>query len=394
MLTDMTAKNAKAQTKLYRLFDGQGLYLEINPNGGKYWRLKYRFAGKEKRLALGVYPEVSLGKAREKQDQARKLLANGIDPSQAKKEARLEQTANVENSFETVAREWHSNQRLSWTERHSDYVLRRLETDIFPALGTRPINEIVAPELLSALRKIELRGAIDITHRAKQTCGQIFRYAVAIGKCDRNIASDLTGALKTRKKTNHACLEAKEIPEFLAKLELYEGDLQTKLALKLTLLTFVRTGEMRGAKWDEFDLSKKEWRIPAERMKMRNQHIVPLSDQAIEIITELKTSNGHREHLFPNRNMPLTFISENTLLYAIYRMGYHSRTTVHGFRATASTILNEHGFRADVIERQLAHAERNNVRASYNHAQYLPERREMMQWWANYLDNANGNSHE
>lgn len=358
------------------------------PNGSKYWRLKYRFDGKEKRLALGVYPEVSLMLAREKQDQARKLLTNKIDPSHVKKEEKIKKKINHENSFEAVGREWHSNKLAGWTPRHADYVIKRLQADIFPTLGFKPVDEITAPELLSVLRVIEARGAIDIAHRAHQTCGQIFRYAIATGRAKHDISSDLRGALKTCKKENYARLEAKELPEFLQRLEEYEGELQTKLGLKLLILTFVRTKELRGARWEEIDFAKKEWRIPAERMKMRDKHIVPLSDQAIGLFEQLYELNGHREHVLPNRNRPVTYISENTLIYAIYRMGYHSRTTAHGFRATASTILNEHGFRADVIERQLAHAERNNVRASYNHAQYLAERREMMQWWANYLDTA------
>lgn len=245
--------------------------------------------------------------------------------------------------------------------------------------------------MLAILRKIEKRDAIDLAHRALQTCGQIFRYAVATGKAERDITTDLKGALKTRKKQNHHRLEAKELPEFLTKLENYDGDRQTILAFKLLLLTFVRTGELRGARWEEFDLEMKEWRIPAKRMKMRELHIVPLADQVLTILKDLQSINDHSEYLLLNRNKTHAVISENTLLYALYRMGYHSRATPHGFRATASTILNEHNFRSDVIERQLAHGERNKVRASYNHAQYLTERRQMMQWWADYLDKINPN---
>lgn len=379
-LTDTAIRNTKAKEKRYKLADTQEMYLLVTPAGGKYWRLKYRFTGKEKTLALGVYPEVSLKEACEKRDEARKLISSGIDPSQAKKEKKLKQFIDQASAFESIAREWHGHQALGWTERHSSYVLRRLEADIFPALGSRPITCITTPELLATFRQIENRGAIDIAHRALQTCGQVFRYAIAIGKAERDISADLRGALKTRKKENYARLEAKELPEFLSKLEEYDGDLQTKLALKLLLLTFVRSGELRGARWEEIDLEKAEWRIPPERMKMRSAHIVPLSTQAVSIIKQLESIKvGDREHIFPNRNNPRTYISENTLLYAMYRMGYHSRATPHGFRATTSTILNENNFRPDVIERQLAHAERNKVRASYNHAQYLPERREMMQ---------------
>lgn len=385
-LTDIIVKNLKPKDKQYKVADEKGMFLLVKPNGRKYWRLKYRFANKEKMFALGVYPEISLKNARKKREGVRKQLADGIDPSQQRKLEKLTRHINSENSFESIAREWHDTKKLGWTERHASYVIRRIEADIFPAIGFRPINEITAPELLATVREIEKRGAIDIAHRAMQTTGQIFRYAVATGRAERDITGDLRGALKTRKKKHYAKLEESDLPEFAQKLQNYDGDLQTKLGLELLLLTFVRTGELRGAKWNEFDLSKKEWRIPAERMKMREQHIVPLSKQAIKILKKLEPISGFRDHVFPNRNKPMTFISENTLLYAIYRMGYHSRTTAHGFRATASTILNEHGFRSDVIERQLAHAERNKVRASYNHAQYLPERREMMQWWADYLD--------
>jgi len=384
-LTDIVCKTAKPEEKSRKLSDGAGLYLEVMPNGSKYWRLKYRYSGKEKRLAFGVYPEVSLKEAREKRDEARKTLADGQDPSQLKKQKKLTQYISSNNSFEIIAREWHTDRKSAWTERHATYVLRRLEADIFPILGFKAVQDITAPELLAALKKIESRGAVDIAKRALQTTGQVFRYAIATGRAERDISSDLKGALKTRKKENYSYLEARELPDFLSKLENYDGELQTKLAFKLLLLTFVRTGELRGAKWEEIDLEKNEWRIPAERMKMRTPHIVPLSTQAISILKELEPISGHREHIFPNRNKPMTCISENTILYAIYRMGYHSRATPHGFRATASTILNEHSFHSDVIELQLAHAERNKVRASYNHAQRLTERRAMMQWWADYL---------
>ncbi len=384
-LTDIACKTAKPEEKSKKLSDGAGLYLEVMPNGSKYWRLKYRYSGKEKRLAFGVYPEVSLKEAREKRDEARKALADGQDPSQLKKQKKLTQYINSNNSFEIIDGEWHEDRKATWTKRHATYVLRRLEADIFPILGFKAIQDITAPELLAALKKIEARGAIDIAKRALQTTGQIFRYAVATGRAQRDISSDLQGALKTRKKENYSYLEAKELPEFLSKLENYDGERQTKLAFKLLLLTFVRTGELRGAKWEEIDFEKSEWRIPAERMKMRTPHIVPLSTQAISILRELEPISGQREHVFPNHNKPMTCISENTVLYAIYRMGYHSRATPHGFRATASTILNEHSFPSDIIELQLAHSERDKVRASYNHAKRLPERRKMMQWWTDYL---------
>jgi integrase len=385
-LTDIIVKNTKIKEKQYKLADEKGLHLLVHANGSKYWQMKYRYIGKEKLLSFGVYPEVSLKEARDKRDKARKQLADGLNPSQEKKLAKLQRNVNSENNFESIAREWHSKQTERWTERHAHYVLRRLEADIFKDIGERPIVEITPPELLQVLQKIEKRGAIDIAKRALQTCGQIFRFAIATGRTQRDLSSDLKGALATRKKTNYSRLKENELPEFFEKLEKYDGERQTKLALEFLILTFTRTNEVRGASWDEFNFDTKEWHIPAPRMKMRQKHIVPLSNQTLEILEEVKKLNGDKQYLFPSAINPNKTISENTLLYALYRMGYHSRTTVHGFRGVASTILNEKGFNRDHIERQLAHSEGNSVRASYNHADYLPQRTEMMQWWANYLD--------
>lgn len=280
-LTDIAIRTAKLKDKPYKLSDAGGLYLLIQPNGSKYWRLKYRFAGKEKLLSIGVYPVINLSEAREKSLDAKKLLVSNIDPAQSKKEDKLNQLINTEHSFETIAHDWHNNQKQRWSEGHAISIYKRLQADIFPLLGSKPINEIKAPELLAVLRLIEARGAIDIAHRVLQTCGQIFRYAIATGKAERDISADLRGALKTRKKENYSHLKANELPEFLEKLEQYDGDLQTKLAFKLLMLTFTRTGEIRGARWEEIDFERKEWRIPAHRMKMGQLHIVPLSAQAI-----------------------------------------------------------------------------------------------------------------
>jgi len=391
-LNDIACKGFKPENKSYKKSDEKGLYLEVMPNGSKYWRFKYRYNKKEKRLSIGVYPEVSLKEARNKRDEARKLLAENIDPSQQKKLEKITKHINSENSFESIAREWHEQKKPSWTERHAHYVLTRLEADIFPKIGYRPINEIKAPELLVALKEIEKRGAIDIAHRAMQTSGQIFRYAIATGRAEHDISADLKGALQTRKKKHYNKLPEKELPDFLSKLEKYDteyqGDKLTKLAFKLLINTFLRTTEIRGARWEEFNFDKKEWRIPAERMKMKEEHIVPLSKQSLEIIEEIKLITGNRELLFPNVNNANKPISENTLLYALYRMGYRGRTTTHGFRSTASTILHENRFPSDVIEIQLSHAERNEVKASYNFAKYLPERRQMMQWWSDYIERA------
>lgn len=385
-LTDISVRNAKPKEKPYKLSDGQGLYLLVTPNGGKCWRLKYYFERREKVLALGVYPYVSLAEAREKRFDAKKKLTINLDPSQVKREEKQQAIIKSVNTFEAIALEWFENKKHVWTEGHRNRLLGRLKINVFPNLSNRPIAEITAPELLEIIRTIENRGAIDMAHRVLQTCGQIFRYAIATGKAERDISSDLRGALKTKKVIHHSFINAKELPEFLQKLDAYDGHPQTKLALHLLILTFVRTTELRAARWEEFCLESSEWRIPAERMKMKQLHIVPLSKQAITILKDLEKLNGGHQYLFPNQNNYQKFMSENTMLYAIYRMGYHSKATTHGFRSTASTILNEMGFRPDVIERQLAHAERNEIRASYNHAEYLPERRKMMQHWADYLE--------
>jgi integrase len=385
-LTDIIAKNAKPRDKRYKLSDEKGLFLLVHENGSKYWQVKYRIDGKEKLLSLGVYPEVSLKQARDKRDEARKKIQDGLDPSHEKKLKKLSHQIESENNFEAIAREWHKKKSGNLTTRHSDYVIRRLEADIFPFIGFRPINKITAPELLATIQKIEKRGAIDIAHRALQTSSQILRYAIATGRAEHDVATALRGTLTTRKQKNYARLKEDELPEFLEKLENYDGELQTKLGLQLLILTFVRTGELRGAKWEEINFETKEWHIPAERMKMKEKHIVPLSKQVLKILKQIRSIHFNETFVLPSHINPNKFISENTLLYAIYRMGYHSRTTAHGFRGTASTILNEKGFNSDIIERQLAHGERNAVRAAYNHAQYLPERKKMMQWWADYLD--------
>ena len=390
-LTDVAIKNAKPKGKSYKISDGDGMFLLVHSNGSKYWRMKYYFAGKEKMLALGVYPDVSLTAARKRRTEARETLTEGNDPGEVKKETKRLKILNAENSFEAIAREWHEKRCHMWTPKYGGKIIRCLEADVFPKLGSRPIMDIKAPELLSCIREMEKRGVLHTAHRAIELCGKIFAYAIVSGRAERNPAADLRGAIKPAKAKHFAYLKADELPEFLQKLEAYEGNIQTKLALKMLVLTFVRTVELRGAKWSEIDLDKAEWRIPAERMKMREQHIVPLSKQVLAILCELQPITGHWQHVFPNQHKPIGCMSENTMLYALYRMGYHSRATGHGFRHTGSTILNEHGFKADVIERQLAHAERKKVRGIYNHAEYLPERKKMMQWWADYLDKATNN---
>lgn len=387
-LTAKEVENAKPQDKPIKLSDGLGMYLEIAPTGAKYWRLKYRYAGKEKRLALGVYPEVGLKEARRKRDEARKRLTDGQDPGEARKAEKRARLLAAENSLEAVAREWYGKQAHTWVKTHAKDVLRRLEGNIFPALGHRPIGEIDAPELLATVRKIESRGAFDLAHRVLAVCGQVFRYGIATGRCTRDIAADLRGALTPHKKKHQAAVRPEELPALLRKIDTYDtdtGDTLTRLALQLMEATFVRTSELIGAKWAEFDLDAAVWAIPAERMKMKTEHLVPLSRQALAILEEIRPIAGRSAFVFPGRNRDKP-ISNNTMLFALYRMGYKGKMTGHGFRAVASTIMNESGFRPDVIERQLAHCERNEVRGAYNRAEYLPERRQLMQWWADYLD--------
>jgi len=389
-LTEISCRTAKAKDKDYKLSDSGGMHLLVKKAGSKYWRFKYRYAGKEKLLSLGVYPTLTLKEARAKRDEAKKQLAEGVDPSEAKQEAKQLKILKAENSFEAIAREWHDTKTGGWTIKYSKKVMTRMEGDLFPAFGNKPIAEIAAPQLLACLRKIEKRGAIDLAHRALQVSGQIFRYAIITGRAERDISADLKGALQTKKVKHNAHLKANELPELFDKLENYDGDPQTIRAFMFMILTLTRTIEVRGAKWEEVDFENAIWNIPAERMKMRKPHFVPLSKQALAILEKQKQQSHNREHIFPNSQNPRKCMSENTILYALYRMGYHSRATGHGFRSTASTTLNEHGFNRDIIERQLAHSEANKVRAAYNHAEYKEERVTMMQWYADYLDKLKG----
>ncbi len=385
-LTDAAARNAKPKDKSYKLADSGGLYLEILPAGGKYWRMKYRANGKESRLAFGVYPTITLLQARKARDAAKDQLAQGLNPAHEKKRAKLAALVKQSNSFQVVAQEWLVSRQETWSESHAQKIKVQLEKDVFATLGARPIAEITAPELLSVIRQIESRDALETSRKVLQTCGQIFRYAIATGKAERDPSPDLRGALKTRTVQHMRRIGESELPNLLEKIDQYEGEPVTRLALRLLMLTFVRTMELRFAEWTELDLVRCEWRIPAEKMKMRAAHIVPLCKQAIAVLEELQALTGSRRWLFPNANTAQKPMSENTVLYALYRMGYHGRMTGHGFRGLASTILNEHGFNSDWIERQLAHVEQNGVRAAYNHAEYLTERRKMMQWWGDYLD--------
>jgi len=390
-LSDVAIRNAKCVEKPRKISDGGGLFLLVQTSGGKLWRLAYRFQGKQKTLALGAYPAVGLKDARIAKDNAKTLLARGIDPGEQKKKDRRQARIEAGNSFELVAGEWFEARRDGWTSGYADRIWRRIQADIFPKIGGRPIHLIEPPELLDAIRLVEKRGAVVLAKRLLQICGQVFRYAVADGRTVRDPSQDLRGALRTRSAQKHrSALKADELSEFLGKVQVYDGDRSTKLALLLTVHTFLRTSEIRFGKWSEIERLDGEnplWRIPAGRMKARSEHLVPLSVQAVQILQDLKLTAGRSEMMLPAPTKS-GVISENTLLYALYRMGYHSRATVHGFRSTASTILNESGFNRDWIERQLAHTERNGVRAAYNAAEWLKDRRTMLQWWSDYLDEA------
>lgn len=393
-LTDTACKNARPKNKSYKKADGNGLYLEVMPTGARYWRLKYRFGGKEKRLACGVYPETSLAEARERRAVARKMLVDGIDPSSAKRDRQQLAEMNAANTFEAVAREWHARNLEKWTPLYGQDILHRLETDIFPVIGKRPVAGISALVVLNALKKIENRGAGEMARRAGQYCGQIFRYAVVTGRAERNPTTDLKGALKPVTHGHFAALEPKDLPEFLHALARNDARLfiLTRLAIRLILLTFVRTGELINATWDEFDLDGAEWAIPAERMKMRKPHIVPLSKQAVAILHQLHTMNGSYEWVFASPSKPRQHMSNNTILKALERLGYKGRMTGHGFRALAMTTIKEKlKYPHEVVDRQLAHAPRNKVDAAYDRTKFLDERRKMMQAWADYIDRI-GNS--
>lgn len=382
-LTDTAVRQAKPTETPRKIADGAGLYLLVN-QAGKYWRWKYRHEGKEKVMALGVYPDVTLAQAREKHQAGRKVLATGVDPM----EKRKEEAAPAALTFEQAARQWWAHWSPSRSPRHAEYVLRRLEADIFPEIGGMPVGGIPASAFRDAVKKIEARGAIDIAKRALQTCGQLMRYAVAHDMAERNPVADVRpgDVLKARKKRNYSRIDAKELPALLRAIDSYIGGEHTRLALRLMTLTFVRTTELIEARWEEFDLEAARWNIPAERMKMKTPHIVPLSRQALDVLEKIKAISFGRSLLFPGERNHEKAMSNNTILYALYRMGYRGRMTGHGFRGVASTILHELDWPHDHIELQLAHQERNEISAAYNHALYLKQRAKMMQAWADYLE--------
>lgn len=386
-LTDTAIKNAKPQGKPVKLTDEKGLFLLLNPNGSKWWRLNYRFDGKRKTLSMGVYPDVPLRLARGRREAARKLLAAGVDPGAQRKAEKQANAATGTNTFEALAREWMATRGKEWTAGYASKTRSALERHAFPAIGARPIAEITAPDLLALLRAIETRGTVDMAHRVQQHCGAIWRFAIATGRAIADPVTSLRGALSTVRTEHYAALtDPLEFGGLLRAIDDYRGEATTKAAMQFLALTFQRTKEVRFAEWSQIDQEQALWRIPAEVMKMREAHLVPLSRQAIDVLERLRPLTGKGRLVFPSSISGERPLSENTVIYALARMGYKGRMTGHGFRSVASTLLNEQGFRADLIERQLAHSEKNTVRAAYNRAEYLPERRVMMQKWADYLD--------
>ena len=387
-LTNIAIRNAKPAGKPVRLFDGGGLYVEISPSGGKLWRWKYRFDGKEKRLAFGAYPEISLVFARKYREQARELLAQKIDPGEDRKKKKAEKAERASNSFELVAREWYGKHSPGWAPTHGDKVIKRLENDVFPWIGGRAIAEITAPELLKVLRRIEGRGALDTAHRAHQNCGQVFRYAIATGRASRDPSADLRGALPPAKHEHFASItEPAKVGELLRAIDAFQGTFPVQCALRLAPMLFVRPGELRKAAWDGFNLDKAEWNYLVT--KTNTNHLVPLPSQAVAILRDLQKLTGQRQHLFPNGHNPRKPMSDAAVNAALRRMGYDTRTEItgHGFRAMARTILDEQlDVRPEIVEQQLAHTVRDPLGRAYNRTKHIAERRKMMQRWADYLD--------
>ncbi|EOB4318987.1 tyrosine-type recombinase/integrase, partial [Shigella dysenteriae] len=374
-LNDMQIRRAKPEAKAYTLGDGQGLPLLVEPNGSKSWRFRYRYAGKPKMISLGVYPTITLAEARARRDEARKIVAEGKNPSEVRKEQKLALRIQSENAFEKIAREWHQMKSAKWSAGYASDIIEAFQNDIFPYVGTRPVGEIKPLELLNVLRKIEKRGALEKMRKVRQRCSEVFRYAIATGRAEFNPAADLSSALEVHKSNHFPFLKSDEIPDFLRALDSYAGSRLVQIATKLLMVTGVRTIELRAALWQEFDLDNAIWEIPAERMKMRRPHLVPLSTQVLGFLNELKSMTGNYRYVFPGRNDPNKPMSEASVNQLIKRIGYAGKLTGHGFRHTLSTILHENGFNTAWIEMQLAHVDKNTIRGVYNHAQYIEDRK-------------------
>ncbi|QMM76446.1 tyrosine-type recombinase/integrase [Escherichia coli] len=393
-LNDMQIRRAKPEAKAYTLGDGQGLSLLVEPNGSKSWRFRYRYAGKPKMISLGVYPTITLAEARARRDEARKIVAEGKNPSEVRKEQKLALRIQSENAFEKIAREWHQMKSAKWSAGYASDIIEAFQNDIFPYVGTRPVGEIKPLELLNVLRKIEKRGALEKMRKVRQRCSEVFRYAIATGRAEFNPAADLSSALEVHKSNHFPFLKSDEIPDFLRALDSYAGSRLVQIATKLLMVTGVRTIELRAALWQEFDLDNAIWEIPAERMKMRRPHLVPLSTQALGFLNELKSMTGNYRYVFPGRNDPNKPMSEASVNQLIKRIGYAGKLTGHGFRHTLSTILHENGFNTAWIEMQLAHVDKNTIRGVYNYAQYIEDRKKMMQWYSDFIINLNGENDE
>ena len=386
MLTDTKIKQAKVAEKPYKIYDAEGLYIEIAPTGSKRWRWRYRWNGKEKLLSFGIYPEVPLKLARDRRTAAKEVLVSGVDPSQARKEEKVESRAAA-NSFAAMAEEWYALYSVPWSEHYKEQVRRRIDEYLIPRLGRRALSEITPIEIMGILTALEKRGVIETANRGLGICSQIFRRAVATGRAKSDPCRDLRGALAPAEERHHAALTTKEGARAVMRaLDAYQGSAVVCAAVRFTALTFVRQVELRFATWDEINWEERMWLIPAERMKMRREHMVPLSRQAIAVLEEMRRVNGTQPYVFAGQGRRRRPISENTVRCALQAMGFAGEMTAHGFRSMASTLLNEMGWRPDVIERQLAHVDRNKVRSAYNRAEYIMERCRMMQAWSDFLD--------
>ncbi|PHM61157.1 tyrosine-type recombinase/integrase [Xenorhabdus ishibashii] len=385
-LTARQVETVKPQDKDFKLSDGGGLYLLVKITGSKYWRLKYRIAGKEKLLAIGTFPLITLAEARRKRDEAKKLIAEGIDPNQDKKQKKLAAQGEISNTFESIAREWYEGRKDRWSVGYREDMMDAFEKDVFPYIGHRPIAEIKPLELLDLLSIMEKRGVTDKLKKVRQRCGEVWTYAIITGRAEYNPAPDLASAFIPHQREHYAHLSVDELPEFLRSIDKYMGSQIVRTALRMLILTGVRPGELRKAEWSEINLDKAVWTIPAEKMKMRRTHVVPLSEQVIDLLKQIQPISGSYQYVFPSRTDYRKHISDMAINTMIRRMGYSGRATGHGFRHTMSTILHDQDFNTAWVEKQLAHVDKNSIRGTYNHAQYLDGRREMLQWYADYME--------
>ncbi|MDC9588374.1 tyrosine-type recombinase/integrase [Xenorhabdus sp. XENO-10] len=385
-LTARQVETVKPQNKDFKLSDGGGLYLLVKTTGSKYWRLKYRIAGKEKLLAIGTFPLITLAEARRKRDEAKKLIAEGIDPNQDKKQKKLAAQGEISNTFESIAREWYEGRKDRWSVGYREDMMDAFEKDVFPYIGHRPIAEIKPLELLDLLSIMEKRGVTDKLKKVRQRCGEVWTYAIITGRAEYNPAPDLASAFIPHQREHYAHLSVDELPEFLRSIDKYMGSQIVRTSLRMLILTGVRPGELRKAEWSEINLDKAVWTIPAEKMKMRRTHVVPLSEQVIDLLKQIQPISGSYQYVFPSRTDYRKHISDMAINTMIRRMGYSGRATGHGFRHTMSTILHDQDFNTAWVEKQLAHVDKNSIRGTYNHAQYLDGRREMLQWYADYME--------